>query len=348
MRKAFTSLLETISRLIPLGLYPRIVQRDLIDFFYHAVSDEALPHICHLYPVVPVADFEEALLYLKENYTFVTHGQVQAHIFDGQPLPPKAVHLSFDDGYVECFSVVRPLLLKHQIPCTFFLTTGLIDNHILFYRNKQSLCVERLLDPAFSLPADASLSAGVPPLTAATRPEFITWLKNLRLPDEPVIDEICRLLGVDWQTYLAENQPYLTTDQIRQMQADGFTLGAHTITHRKLVDLSPDEIETEIVDSCRTVQDITRQEVIPFSFPNSAFGLDRSLLSNIRQRHPEIGVLFDTKGLRRDVSFIHNRIWAERPLTPERKLHRIPEVLHNAYQETWVEEIWERGRRLQR
>jgi peptidoglycan/xylan/chitin deacetylase (PgdA/CDA1 family) len=347
MKKALTSVLETISRLIPLGLYPKIVRRGLIDFFYHAVSDEPMPHVRHLYPVVPVADFEGALLYLKENYNFITYEQLHAHVFEGESLPQKAVHLSFDDGYAECFSVVRPLLLKHQIPCTFFLTTGLIDNPILFYRNKQSLCVERLIDPAFSFPiSDLLLPASAPELAPGTRREFISWFKDLRLPDEPVIDEVCRVLGVDWQAFLQERQPYLTSEQIRQMHTEGFTLGAHTVTHRKLMDLPPGEIENEITESCQDVAAITGQEIVPFSFPNSAWGLDRSHLSSICSPHPNIGLLFDTKGVRKDVPFIHNRVWAERPLTPERKLHTVPEVLYNAYQESWMDEVLGWGRNL--
>ncbi len=350
LKKFLTSTLETISRMIPLGLYPRILRRDVIDFFYHAVSDDALPHVRHLYPVVPVADFKAALLYLKENYSFVSYAQLHAHILESAPLPPKAVHLSFDDGYAECFSVVRPLLLKYEIPCTFFITTGLIDNQILFYRNKQSLCVERLTDPAFHLPPSTTpvpAFSGIRLLPSpATLSEFISWLKDLRLPDEALIDEVCRALGVDWQIFLAENQPYLTRSQIQQMGAEGFTFGAHTLTHRKLMDLPPEEIESEIADSCRIVGEISGQETVPFSFPHSAWGVDQGLLAAIRNQHPQIGLLFDTKGLRRDAVFIHNRIWAERPLTPERKLHSIPEVLANAYQEAWVDEVMNKIRRL--
>ena len=349
MKKAFTSSLETISRLIPLSLYPRIVRRDCIDFFYHAVSDDPMPHVRHLYPVVPVADFEAALLYLKANYTFVEYAQIHAHVFEGAPLPSRAVHLSFDDGYVECYSVVRPLLLKHEIPCTYFLTTGLIDNHTLFYRNKQSLCVERIKDASFKRQA-ASFSNLLPsphsPLS--THDDLIRWIKDLRLSDEALIDEVCRAVGVDGQAFLQENRPYLTQDQIRQMQAEGFTIGAHTITHRKLMDLSAEEIETEIAQSCRTVVEITGQQIVPFSFPHSAWGLDRGQLAVIRNRHPEIGLLFDTKGLHRDVDFIVNRVWAERSLTSERKLSSIPEVLRNAYQEDWVEEMLVLGRKLKK
>jgi len=343
MKKTLIYVFETIARLIPLGVFPTIMPRDLIDFFYHAVSNEAMPHVRYLYPVVSVADFEAALLNLKENYTFVDYSQVHDYVLNGALLPPKAVHLSFDDGYAECFSVVRPLLLKYEIPCTFFLTTGLIDNHILFYRNKQSLCVERLMGLAFQSAIFEGIP-GDPPLN--DKSAFISWLKDLRLSDEPVIDEVCRVLDVNWQAFLQQNQPYLTTKQIQQMHAEGFTLGAHTLTHRKLMDLPSDVIETEIADSCRAVAAITGQNVVPFSFPHSGWGLDRGLLADIRGRHSEIGLLFDTKGVRKDADFIHNRVWAERPLRPERKLHPIPEVLHNAYQEAWVDEMMELGRKL--
>jgi len=346
MKKMLTSGLESISRIIPSGLYPRLLHRDVIDFFYHAVSDEALPHIRHLYPVVPVDEFEKSLLFLKANFTFISYAQLHAHIIEGTPLPAKAVHLSFDDGYAECFSIVRPILLKHKISCTFFLTTGLIDNKILFYRNKQSLCVERFLDNTFDFSnftlIDSHPDAAIPD----TLPEFISWFKDLRLSDEALIDEVCHALGIDVQSFLDENQPYLTTPKIQQMQAEGFTMGAHTRTHRKLMDLSAEEIETEIAESCRIVGEISNQAAVPFSFPHSAWGVDRNLLAYIRSNHPQIGLLFDTKGVRRDAAFIHNRVWAERPLSPERKLHSIPKVLVNAYREAWVDEVLCLGRKI--
>ena len=337
--------------MIPLSLYPRIMPRDVVDFFWHVVSDESMPHVRHLYPVVPTTEFEAALGYLKNNFPFVSCQQLHAHIFEGARLPPNAVHISFDDGYTECFNIVRPLLLKYKIPCTFFLTTDLIDNPILFYRNKQSLSIERINALDFNL--QSSIINNLPSAHdphPSTLPEFISWFKDLRLPDEPLIDEICRAIDVDWQSFLAKKQPYLTTGQIQQMHTEGFTMGAHTLSHRKLVDLSSDEIETEITQSCQIVGSITGQEIVPFSFPHSAWGLDRDHLAGIRARHPKIGLLFDTKGLRSDANFIHNRIWAERSLPghPSRGkgADGIRQHLHLAYQEAWTDELIAKGRRL--
>ena len=341
MKKLLSRFLELISNLIPLWLYPVFIRRKSIDFFYHAVSDEPMEHVRHLYPVVPLEQFEKALDYLQKRHQFVAYDKVHDHRLKGKSLPAQATHLSFDDGFSACFSVVRPILLQRSIPCTFFLSTDWIDNRAMFYRNKISLCVDRLtINPALIskinawTPDDKSLET------------TIRWLKELRLPDIELINTVCDALDVDWQKFLEEFQPYLTIQQIQQMHAEGFTIGAHTITHRKLKDLSETEIEVEIVESCKTIKEITAQEIVPFSFPHSAFGIDRSLLSDIRARYPFIGLLFDTKGVRKDVNFIVNRVWAERPLTPERKLHSLADVLYDAYQEAWVDEMMGTARRI--
>ncbi len=341
MKKLLSRLLKLISNLIPLWLYPVFIRRKSIDFFYHAVSDEPMEHAQHLYPVVPVGRFEAALDYLQKRYQFVAYDKLHDHRVKGESLPSKTTHLSFDDGFSECFSVVRPILLERSIPCTFFLSTNWIDNQRMFYRNKISLCVEHLMvDPASLSKLDA-LKSDLSTVEAA-----VQWLKELRLPDIEVINSVCDVLDVDWQKFLEENQPYLTIPHIQQMHTEGFAIGAHTKTHRKLKDLSSAEIEEEIVESCRDIQEITGQDIVPFSFPHSAFGIDRDLLADIRARHPFIGLLFDTKGVRKDESFIVNRVWVERPLTPKRELHSLPDVLYNAYREAWVDEIMDAMRRI--
>ena len=343
MKKIFSKILEFIARIIPLRLYPLLLRRTHVDFFYHAVSDEPMEHARWLYPVVPVAQFAEAIEFIHAQYTPLEYHQLHAHYTQGKSLPSNAAHLSFDDGFSECYSVVRPLLLKKKIPCTFFVATDWVDNQAMFYRNKISLCIEHTNFPTFNLQQLKNFAAEI-----ETVEDGVLWLKELRISDDVLIDEICRVLGVDWEVFLREVQPYLTREQIRQMHADGFTIGAHTRSHPKLRGLDAAEIEAQIVDSCRIVQEITGQAIVPFSFPHSAFGIPRQLLADIRTHHPFIGLLFDTKGVHQDVNFIVNRVWAERPLTPARVLHPLSEILHNAYQEAWVDEIIDMGRKLRR
>ncbi|MEN8171877.1 MAG: polysaccharide deacetylase family protein, partial [Chloroflexota bacterium] len=174
----------------------------------------------------------------------------------------------------------------------------------------------------------------------------IQWLKELGLPDENLINEVCSVLGVDWDAFLRDERPYLSHHQIKQMHADGFTIGAHTKTHRKLADLSDTEKESEIIDSCLQITEITGQEIVPFSFPHSAYGVERNFLSDLRKRKPLLGLLFDTKDLRLDEKFIVNRVWAERPIAPTGDLRPLDEILRAAYRNAWVDGVMNLGRRL--
>ncbi len=339
--------LQTISRWIPSRIYPYLVQRDLVGIFYHAVSDDVMAHVRHLYPVVAVSVFKESLEFLKEGFYFVSYDTLQAHYKNKIPLPPNALHLSFDDGFSECYTVVRPILLELEIPCTFFLTIDWLDNRMLYYRHQVSLCVHY----AKGLSAHGfekflkSLNRQFE-VSLADMDKFIQWISGFQDPNNLIVVEVSRLLELNIPAYIQEYQPYLTTAQVRKLHAEGFTIGAHGLTHQKLGFVPQKDLETEITGSCQAIQEITGQAIVPFSFPHSAGNVDRAFLGNILERNEYIGLLFDTKDMRTDAKFIVNRVWAERPLTSNRILHTIPEIFEHAYRDAWLDSVMKTITRL--
>jgi peptidoglycan/xylan/chitin deacetylase (PgdA/CDA1 family) len=347
MKQRLIEVIRTVSKLIPGILFPRIIYRDVISIFYHAVSDDVMAHVRHLYPVVPVAAFRETLIFMKEHHNFISYEQLQAHYDNGTELPPNSVHLSFDDGFSECYAIVRPILLELGVPCTFFVTTDWLDNRILYFRHQISLCVhyaEKL--PAVEQENFLQVLNQEFDLNLLEIYDFTQWITGFRTPQDGVISDVCKYLGIDVSAYLKVNQPYLTSNQIRELQRDGFKIGAHGLTHRKLGFVPEADIEIEIAGSCAAIQEITKDSVVPFSFPQSAGNVNRRILSELLKRYAHIGLMFDTKDLRQDERFMVNRVWAERPLTPDRVLHPIQEVLENAYRDAWVEMILERLRSI--
>lgn len=346
-KKLITSLLHITSGLIPSSILRRWVHRNLISIFYHAISDHPMDHVRHLYPVVPVEGFINALRTMQDNFNIVTYEQIQECYNQKKPFPPKALHFSFDDGFSECYNVVRPILIKMGIPCTFFLTIDWLDNHVLYFRHELSIFVARFktLDP----PSRQEVIWRVNQRFGLSSPNdtaFIDWLTGFREPDDKVLEEMRSLFNFDPDQFLSSNQPYLSRSQVKEMHQDGFTIGAHGLSHRKLGFIPREEVGVEIVGACDSIQAITQQQVVPFSFPQSAGNIDRDQLADIRLRHPQVGLLFDTKDLRLDAPFMINRIWAERPLTADRILHPLPEVLAHAYREAWVEDLLTRARQL--
>jgi peptidoglycan/xylan/chitin deacetylase (PgdA/CDA1 family) len=317
---------------LPMQALAPFVSRDVICLFYHVVSDQPVPHTDHLYIHRPLELFENDLRYLALNYAPITYDALRQNREQGQQLPKKAVHLSFDDGFAECYHLVRPLLLRYNIPCTFFLTTDFIDNRRMYYRNQVSLCLEKFISAGEAeqgaILEQVNAEFGV---TIIDGGGFEAWAKALI--DEGQVERLSRAVGVDIPAYLAHRQPYLTREQVRELLAQGFTIGAHSQRHIKLGRLSQERAAEEILESCLAIGRMTGNAGVPFSFPNSGDGLERDFLLRLRQEHRAVGLYFDTKGLRQDRPFIVNRIWAESPkLNPGGNL-ALPDILRRAYQE---------------
>ena len=89
---------------------------------YHRIKDEPWPHL----RPTKVADFENQMQYLSNMYNPISLERMAHHIQNGKPLPPKAIAVTFDDGYQDNYENAYPILKKYNIPATFFLTTGFI------------------------------------------------------------------------------------------------------------------------------------------------------------------------------------------------------------------------------
>jgi peptidoglycan/xylan/chitin deacetylase (PgdA/CDA1 family) len=318
---------------LPFPALKILAPRRQIDFFYHVVSSAPLPHVRHLYPYRTADQFEQDLIYIAKHYSPIGAAQLEKSLQAEKVNGKLLAHVSFDDGFSECFDTARTLLQKHKIPATFFLVTNFVDNRAMYYRNKVSLCIDKVA----SLPPDelrACLSAVHQQLAVEldSAAAFKSWVKSI---DENVMaDQVCSLLGIDIPRYLAEHQPYLTSAQVRQLAADGFTIGAHSQRHVKFNRLSEAEIAVEILGSCQFVTELTGQQQVPFSFPHSGEGVSRDFLADLRRQYPQIGLIFDTKGIRKDRPFVLNRVWVESPRFNPDGRQPLATVLRRAYQES--------------
>jgi peptidoglycan/xylan/chitin deacetylase (PgdA/CDA1 family) len=145
-----------------------------------------------------------------------------------------------------------------------------------------------------------------------------------------LIDRACEVLGVDCTKYVRDARPFMTTEEIQLLAREGFTIGAHSCTHARLGELRAEEVEKEIVGSCRKIQAITGQRHVPFAFPFSAAGVDSGLMGSLQARNTFIGRFFDCRGIRRNDPLLVDRVWADAP--PEGGgRSNVGELLRKAY-----------------
>lgn len=69
-------------------------------------------------------DFDQQMRWLQENgYTAVSLDVVVAHVRGQQRLPEKAIHITFDDGFVGVLEHAWPVLEQRRIPATLFVVS---------------------------------------------------------------------------------------------------------------------------------------------------------------------------------------------------------------------------------
>lgn len=76
------------------------------------------------YTVTPESLEEQFTAIRDGGYTTISPNDLLRAIRDGAALPPKPVLLTFDDGFLEHYTIVYPLLQHFGFHATFFLTTG--------------------------------------------------------------------------------------------------------------------------------------------------------------------------------------------------------------------------------
>jgi len=71
--------------------------------------------------------FEQQMALLHRDYRPLSLGAAVACLAQQCPLPPRAVVVTFDDGYEDTFTRALPVLQRWEIPATVFVTTGYVD-----------------------------------------------------------------------------------------------------------------------------------------------------------------------------------------------------------------------------
>jgi len=127
---------ERVKQLLKNGVYRTIGEtavaigangnghRSLRVLMYHKVNDVPENPL-----TMPVSVFDEQMDQVRElGYTVVDLDAVLAHYADGVPLPPRAVLITFDDGYHDNLDNAATVLRKYGYPAVLFVPIGYLDD----------------------------------------------------------------------------------------------------------------------------------------------------------------------------------------------------------------------------
>lgn len=238
---------------------------------YHSVSDGVDRTDRYLDHSLTVSTrvFERQIHFLSRRYTIVPLEDMVNRLRRGQKLFRRAIAITFDDGYRDNYTRAFPILHRYQAPATFYLTTGCIENRQVLWTAylRYLLTVTQVKELRLVQPEALCLDLTPP----GAREEAFTILV-VRMKNIPTAQRQDMLAAVAAQLQVSDLSPLqdimMSWAEVREMQSQGMSFGAHTITHPNLPNTPSAEAEQEIYGSKTAIEEQIKEPVLHFSYPN--------------------------------------------------------------------------------
>ncbi len=208
--------------------YHRIgnAQDDLFDpGVFSATADELDHQISYLKSRVSLVTLEEALALIDGTSKETTRGC--------------RVLITFDDGYLDNYSLAYPVLRSHGVQGVFFVATSMVGSCHLPWWDRIAYLMKTAQKRRFTLgyPAELTIDMDEKGLDESLR-------EVLRLYKRPQNSDPARFMRELSDAAKGKELPetlrrFLSWDEAREMTAGGMAIGSHTHSHHVLSQLEP-------------------------------------------------------------------------------------------------------------
>jgi peptidoglycan/xylan/chitin deacetylase (PgdA/CDA1 family) len=236
------------------GASRRSGQSKLLILCYHGIRRDDDPERSWL--LLPGGEFERQIKYLSDYYRVRFLDDVLDDLGAGVLTEPTAC-VTFDDGYLNNYSIAYPVLQKYGVPATIYLATGLIGSERMLW----TTTLELALSTSLPLSVDAERE-GLGVRVLRTRAEARSFAKAIadRLKALPAATRAARLselfgaLPPD-AAPLNMNYAMMSWSQAEELAASGLIqFGAHTVNHEIVSTLDDTDLDREITASVEMVR----------------------------------------------------------------------------------------------
>lgn len=261
-----------------------------------------------------VQQFNGQLEYMQKYYTFVTAEDLISSLNGGSVRWPRnAAILTFDDGYIDHFTNVFPILDQKGIQGSFFPIGKAVADHRVLDVNKihfvlasvpekmdivrQIFTLMDELRPAHGLETNKYYyqTYANPSRFDTAEVAFIKTVLQRGLAERAraeITDRLFRKYVAHDETAFAR-ELYMSSDQLMCMRRAGMYIGSHAYEHRWMDSLSPADQEIEVESSLRLLGELGCDlQNWAFNYPYGAY--NESVVSILKASGARFGLTTET------------------------------------------------------
>jgi peptidoglycan/xylan/chitin deacetylase (PgdA/CDA1 family) len=184
--------------------------------------------------------------WLRENgYTFISCSELMEVLDKKIPCPQGAVWISLDDGWKENIENVIPIAVELDLPITIFICTSAIEDGVFWWERAKE-CAELF-------------------------PTEYRGIETIRKLPGDVRHQILEIINQN-KTNSTSGRNAMTIGDIRHISTfPQVTIGSHTVTHPFLSICTDFQIDYELRESKRKLEEWTGKPVRTFAYPSGDF-----------------------------------------------------------------------------
>ena len=253
------------------GSLPQVRNRAVI-LCFHGIGERPDPQVES--GVLEVRKFCQLLGVLERSFQVISLAELVAALRESNPLPPRSVAITFDDGYANNYELAAGELAARRMPWSAFLPVLLVENgarqwvddvRVLLHRGRH----QRLTfnwggqEVELDLTTPDQRRAAVASLEQRYRyaPEETRQNRLNELYAQYSLDEI-QSLRARYPSFAVMSWP-----QARELKQAGVDVGSHGLTHIALAPQSPERIRHEIAAARDLLQQRIGDHSPHFSYP---------------------------------------------------------------------------------
>lgn len=237
---------------------------------------------------VSASRFDAEMEAVAADRPLVSMLDIAAALRGERSLPDGAVAVTFDDGFANNYDQARPILERHRVPATVYVSTGFIGTGRRMWSDRLEASFLAASAPRLDLEVDGErfdYELGDDDRRLAAF--LAVKARAKRLPNatkDRLVDAVTESLGPAATPHPLYD--FLDWDRLREMdESPLIDIGAHTVDHVSLSRVSPDEMASQIDGSVDAVAAELGHPCPLFAYPEGqAHDYDDAVVAHLRAR----------------------------------------------------------------
>jgi peptidoglycan/xylan/chitin deacetylase (PgdA/CDA1 family) len=286
----------------------RLLRPGLYCFNYHRVGDPQSTEFDRNTFSCTAHGFEEHLEFFQHHFEVVNLDRLAGGC-RGRPSGKRKAFalITFDDGYIDNYSIAFPALRQYGLSAVFFLPTSFVGSTDIPWWDEIAYLLRSAAGRTIKLNSSSQPFVIERDNTEPCIRRVLSFVKSRPMPLVDQVEEIRHACGGQESPNLSNGRRlFLNWDHAREMRSAGMDIGSHTHTHRVLAHLTEREQKAELGNSRDILESQLGAPISSVAYPvgsRSAYTLETCNLAK------ETGYRFGFNFQRRN-----NRLPLGRPL----------------------------------